>query len=98
MIVLDTNVISELMRAIPSPDVLRWFGAQPASALFTTTIAMAEAMYGVELLPKGKRRTVLENAVRMSFQDDFGGRILPFDVGAALFYPQIAAGRRKAGR
>src|SRR3954447_18666469 len=98
MIVLDTNVISELMRPTPSPEVLRWFAAQSAPALFTTTITMAEVLFGVELLPRGKRRTALETAVSMTFQEDFAGRILPFDIGAALLYAPIVAGREKAGR
>jgi hypothetical protein len=98
MIVVDTNVIAELMRPAASPEVLRWFGAQPASALFTTTITVAELLFGMELLPTGKRRTALENAARISLQEDFAGRILPFDIGAALLYPRFAAGRRKGGR
>ena len=98
MIILDTNVLSEAMRPVPTPAVLEWLATHPASSLFTTTITQAEILVGLELLPKGRRRTVLASAVEAMFQDDFGGRILPFDVDAALALSQIAVARRKAGR
>ncbi len=98
MIVLDTNVVSEVMKPAPSSAVLRWFAVQPALSLFTTSITQAEVLYGVELLPKGRRRAALDAAVRAMFEDDFKGRVLPFDSEAALLFPVIAATRRAAGR
>jgi hypothetical protein len=98
VIILDTNVLSEALKPSPAPEVLRWFAAQPALQLFTTAITQAEIVYGVELLPKGKRRAGLLAAVNAMFAADFGGRILPFDSDAARLFPQIAAARRSLGR
>ena len=98
MTILDTNVLSEVMRPFPSTRVLRWMAAQPAGELFTTTITQAEILYGLELLPKGKRRTAFESAVEAMFDEDFAGRILPFDGAAAHMFAKIAAARRTLGR
>ena len=98
MIVLDTNVLSEVMRRVPSARVLAWLAAQPAEGLFTTTVTQAEILYGLELLPQGKRRSALEAAVAEVFGDDFAGRILPFDAAAAAMFGKIAAARQKLGR
>lgn len=98
MIILDTNVLSEVMKPAPSPRVLRWLGQYPPSRLFTTTITQAEILYGLELLPKGKRRNALQSAVEAMFAEDFAGRILPFDCEAAQVFPQIACARRALGR
>jgi predicted nucleic acid-binding protein len=98
VIILDTNVLSELMVPIPSTVVLRWLAAQPSSSLFTTTITEAEILYGLELLPRGKRRLALQTAVDAMFEEDFSDRILPFDSDAARVYPQISAYRRASGR
>ncbi|MBZ5607963.1 MAG: type II toxin-antitoxin system VapC family toxin [Acidobacteriia bacterium] len=98
MIVLDTNVLSEAMRPSPDAEVLRWMAGQPASQLFTTTITQAEILYGLELMPKGKRHASLKSAIEAMFEEDFGDRILPFDSDAALWFAQIAASRRKVGR
>jgi hypothetical protein len=98
MIVLDTNVLSEVMRPAPSARVLRWLAAQPAERLFTTTIAQAEIFYGIELLPKGKRRYALQTAAEAMFEEDFAGRVLPFDSDAARMFAKIAAIRRGLGR
>jgi predicted nucleic acid-binding protein len=98
MIILDTNVVSEIMRPAPSAQVLRWLARQPASSLFLTTITQAEILYGLELLPKGRRRRALESAVDAMFEEDFAGRMLPFDSDAARIFPKIAARRRASGR
>jgi hypothetical protein len=98
MIILDTNVLSELMRPEPASEVLRWLATYPASRLFTTAITQAEILYGIELLPAGKRRAGLESAVEAMFEEDFTGRVLPFDSDAARVFPQIAASRRALGR
>jgi toxin FitB len=98
MIVLDTNVLSEAIRPVPTRRVLDWLAAQPPSALFTTTISEAEFLYGLALLPTGKRRTSLEQAARRMFEEDFAQRVLPFDRAAAAAFASIAAVRRKRGR
>jgi predicted nucleic acid-binding protein len=98
MIVLDTNVLSELMRLRPEPAVEAWLGAQPTASLFIPAITQAEILYGLALLPEGRRRTDLLAAATSMFEEDFGGRILPFDSDAAVAYGDIAADRRKAGR
>jgi predicted nucleic acid-binding protein len=98
MIVLDTNVLSEPLRPTPSRRVLDWIRSQPISALFTTTITEAELLYGIALLPQGKRRDLLESIVGRIFAVHLAGRILPFDSAAARDYADIAAVRRRSGR
>ncbi|POR40452.1 type II toxin-antitoxin system VapC family toxin [Methylobacterium sp. V23] len=98
MIVLDTNVISELMRMAPDPRVLAWLVRQPMAGLFTTTLTQAEIFYGLRLLPEGRRREELMAAARPIFEIEMAGRILSFDSDAALAYPEIAAHRRQMGQ
>jgi predicted nucleic acid-binding protein len=98
MNILDTNVVSELMRPEPSETVERWVSIQPAESLYITSITQAEILHGILLLPKGKRRLLLEQAADGMFAEDFGERILPFGAESARLYAQIAAGRRRAGR
>ena len=98
MIILDTNVLSEALKPVPSDTVLRWLAAQSPSAVFTTTITLAEVLYGVETLPRGKRQTRLLAAVEKMFAEEFEGRILPFDEDAARVFPGIVASRNTAGR
>jgi predicted nucleic acid-binding protein len=98
MILLDTNVISELMRSTPDAKVLRWVNAQVAAALHTTSITEAEIVHGVLLLPKGKRRTTLVALAREMFEVDLDGRILAFDSAAANLYAEISSTRRATGR
>ena len=98
MIILDTNVLSELMKAAPAPAVVRWVASQPVTSLYTTSITEAEILHGVMLLPAGKRRSSLQAAAEAMFREDFGGRVLPFGSAAARAYAPIAAERRRAGR
>lgn len=98
MIVLDTNVLSELMRPEPNARVLSWLGEQPAVRVFTTSITQAEILHGILLLPSGKRRQAFEEAARAMFEEDFAGRVLAFGSAAALPYATIACDRRRAGR
>lgn len=98
MIVLDTNVISELMRATPDPKVRAWIAEQPMAGVFTTTLTQAEIFYGLALLPEGRKREALTAAAQPMFEVDLAGRVLPFDTEAAAAYPDIAAGRRKSGQ
>src|SRR5262245_6486251 len=97
MIILDTNVLSELMREKALPRVLEWLSTQPSSSLFTTAISEAEVLYGIAALPKGKRRKALEDAATGLFED-FGDRVLSFDSAAARHYAEIAIARRLAGQ
>jgi hypothetical protein len=98
VIVLDTNVLSEALKPLPSGTVLEWLAAQTPPAVFTTTIALAEILYGVEALPRGKRRTGLLSAIERMFAAEFEGRILPFDEDAARLFGGIVASRDAAGR
>ncbi|MGQ9369238.1 type II toxin-antitoxin system VapC family toxin [Azospirillum sp. ST 5-10] len=98
MIVLDTNVLSELMRPAPSEAVFHWVAGRPAASLFTTTITQAEILFGLALLPEGRRRSDLLAAAEQMFAEDFAGRVLPFDAAAATAFAPIAAGRRQKGR
>ena len=96
MIVVDTNVASELMRVEPSSSVRAWVLAHSPHELRVTAITVAEILYGIERLPKGKRRTALrEGAVEVfsGFSED----ILPFDAAAATVYPQIVDHRDRQG-
>ena len=97
MIVLDTNVLSELMKATPADSVMRWIASQPATSLYTTSITQAEILHGIMLLSAGKRRNAFEGAAQAMFNEDFAGRILPFGSDAAAPYARIAAARRRAG-
>ena len=97
MIILDTNVVSELMLPSPSPRVISWVAQQPATILFLTTVSEAELRYGVEILPVGRRRDRLLDAIEGMLREDFAGRILPFDSPAARPYALIGASRRAAG-
>ena len=98
MIILDTNVLSEALKPAPSGIVLRWLAAQPRSGVFTTTITLAEILYGVDALPPGKRRTRLLVAVEKIFAQEFEGRILSSDEDAARAFAGIVASRDRGGR
>ena len=98
MIVLDTNVLSELMRSAPDELVAQWMDDQPNSSLFTTTVTQAEILYGVSVLPAGKRKQGLAAAVGAMFGQDFTGRVLPFDGSAAVAFAEICADRARLGR
>ena len=91
MILLDTNVLSELMRAKPAPEVLAWIDAQSSDELFTSSITVAEILYGVARMADGKRKEGLLQLATLMFEEDFAGRILPFDMEAAVHYAGLAA-------
>ena len=97
MIVLDTNVVSELMRPGPAAQVIEWVSQQAAPTMYFTTISEAELRYGVAILPAGRRRDGLLSGIEGMLREDFAGRIIPFDRAAALAYAEIAAGRRASG-
>ncbi|MBV8574865.1 MAG: type II toxin-antitoxin system VapC family toxin [Acetobacteraceae bacterium] len=98
MIVLDTNVLSELARSQPAPAVQAWADRMPLARLCTTAITEAELRFGLALLPAGRRRTELAHAVERIFTHIVGGRVLPFDRAAAQSYAGLAAQRRQTGR
>jgi|SRR5580704_3013673 predicted nucleic acid-binding protein len=98
MIILDTNVLSELMKSQPDPAVTEWVDAQPEPELFTTSITEAEIFLGVELLSIGKRRDVLLAAAERVFAVDFEGRILGFESESARAFSKISAHRRRLGK
>jgi toxin FitB len=98
MIVLDTNVLSEILRPVPEPRVVEWLSEQPRASVFTTTITRGEILYGIQVLPAGKRRNGLWNAAMQIFDVDLDGQVLGFDSAAADDYAEISAARRVAGR
>ncbi len=97
-ILLDTNVLSELMRARPEPVVLDWFSAQgPQTRFVVSAITQAEILLGIALLPTGKRRNALADAARKMFEQEFHGLNLGFDEHAAPGYAAIVALRSRKG-
>jgi toxin FitB len=96
-VLLDTNVLSELLRAQPDAAVMAWVVAQPANSLFVSAVTQAEMLLGARLLPAGKRRQQLEQALDAMFSEDFASRVLPFDSNAAADYAEVVAVRRRAG-
>jgi predicted nucleic acid-binding protein len=98
MILLDTNILSELMRPTPEAAVEQWLADQPAASVFISAITEAELRYGLALMPPGKRRSALAVEIENMLGEDFSGRILPFDSPAAVAFAEIAAERRQAGR
>ena len=98
MIVLDTNVLSELLRPTPEAHVLAWLERQPPASVFTSAVTQGEVLYRIRLLPDGKRRGRLWDAAVTIFNEDFAGRVLSFDSDAAVAYAEISAARRAAGR
>ncbi len=96
---LDTNVLSELMRAEPAAQVLAWFAGHGARPVYTSSITQAEILTGIALLPDGKRRDALTHTAQAMFSEDFAGaRILNFDSAAAEHYALIVASRTRRGR
>ncbi len=98
MVMIDTNIVSELMRAEPSAEVLSWMDEQTPRELFVTAVTEAEVRTGIALLPEGRRRRGLAEACERAFGSLFAGRVLPFDSDAARTYAEIAAARRVLGR
>ncbi|MXZ47390.1 MAG: type II toxin-antitoxin system VapC family toxin [Chloroflexi bacterium] len=98
MIILDTNVVSDIIGPAPSPTVAAWLGRQPADDVFVSAVTEAELRYGAEILPAGRRRDRLLSEIEDILGRDFAGRILPFGSIAAQAYAAIVAARRAAGR
>ena len=97
MILLDTNVVSELMRAHPDAKVLRWIGKQSTDQLYLTSLTVAEIRRGLALLPDGRRKMKLEGAFQHFLNQGFQGRILPFTSATSLVYPPIYRARIQSG-
>lgn len=97
MIVLDTNVISEMMKPEPAESVRRWLDDQPAEVLFLTSVSQAELLFGIAMLPAGRRRENLA-AVLTGLEPLFAGRILSFDSAAAQHYADLAVEARSNGK
>lgn len=98
MIVLDTNVLSALMRTTPDAVVVEWLDRQPADSVWITSITVFEARFGLALLPKAKRRSSLEQTFDRMLTDDLSSRVLTLDEAAAATVAQLAAERQRAGR
>ena len=98
MIVLDTNVVSELMRPAPNPAVLAWVDAQPDRDLWLCSVAVSELLFGLARLPPGARRAQLTQAFEAMLTEDFSGRVLAFDLPAAVVYADLVAKRERDGQ
>jgi hypothetical protein len=98
VIILDTNVLSELMRANPDENVMAWLDSQNSQDLHTTAITVAELLYGVARLAHGRRKTALRGAIESMLDGELAGRILPFDGDSARRYAMLVAEREAKGR
>lgn len=98
MIVLDTNVLSALMRQKPEAPVVAWLDRQPAESVWITSVTLFEARFGLALLPNGKRRQAMQAAFERLLKDDLEDRVLDFDAAAAVEAAMLAAERQKRGR
>src|ERR1035441_708057 len=98
MIVLDTNVISELMGPAPEQQVAHWMDLQSRSSVWTTSINIYEIRSGLFAMPAGKKRAALEMRFEQLLQSAFEGRILHFDSDSALRAAELCADRRRRGR
>lgn len=97
MIILDTHILSELMKLSPNPNVITWLDEQQVSDLFITTITVAEINYGISALPEGKRKIFLERAFDAAVLKVFNHRIIPFDESSAVAYGKLMAQRKRLG-
>jgi len=97
MIVLDTNLVSELMRRTPDPSVEAWVAAYTVEDLFFSAVGEAELRYGAAIMPIGRRRDTLASDIETMLDEAFENRVLPFDSAAARSYAEIAARRRASG-
>lgn len=98
MILLDTNIVSEVMAPTPCRSVLDWLNGRASGTVYLPAVAVAEIRYGLEILPKGRRRRDLEERFARFVARGFSHRVLPFDEAAAQEYGPIMAERRKLGR
>ena len=97
MYLLDTNVLSELMREQPAPEVLHWFGTHLSGDMVTSSVTQAEILTGIALMPEGRRQTALALAAAGMFEKDFSCPCLAFDSEAAQRYALLIASRQRRG-
>lgn len=98
MIVLDTNVISELWRIAPDPNVLAWIDAQAIETFYLSAITVAEVSFGLAAMPAGKRRTIYQDRLEKEVLPAFSGRVLPFDLDASRAYADFMVHAKAAGK
>jgi predicted nucleic acid-binding protein len=98
MIILDTDVVSEIMRPAPERRVLHWFSSQATEDLHVTSVTMAEILHGIELIAGGRRRDALRAGAEKMFEGAFADHILTFEDRAARAFSQIASSRRRQGK
>jgi predicted nucleic acid-binding protein len=98
MIILDTNVVSAVMRRDANPTVVGWLDNQPVESVWTTAVTVFEVHFGLELMTHGRRRRLFEDEFARALEEDFEGRILPFEQNAAREAALIAARQRQGGR
>lgn len=98
MIILDTNVISELWKVEPAPNVLAWIDAQMVETLYLSTITVAELRFGLATMPEGKRRSIYQDRLEREVLPAFAGRVLSFDLDASQAYADLMARARAAGK
>lgn len=98
MIVLETNVVSELMRKDAATEVVAWVDRHPGDQVFITAVTAAELLYGVTRLPEGRRKHVLAAKVRDLIDEDFEDQVLPFSSDSAHYYAEIVASRERLGK
>jgi predicted nucleic acid-binding protein len=98
MIVLDTNVISELWRVEPNPSVLAWIDAQTVETLYLSAVTVAELRYGLATMPEGQRRAIYQRRLEQEVLPTFAGRVLPFDLEASQAYANLMARAKADGK
>lgn len=97
MIILDTNILSSVMRETPDPIIVEWLDSQARESIWTTAITVFEIRLGLSILEKGKRRARLEQSFQLALEEILEGRVLPFDMISAITSADIAAKRRRKG-
>jgi predicted nucleic acid-binding protein len=98
MIVLDTNVLSAMMRPTPDEQVVAWLDKQARPSMWISSVTIFEIQFGLRILPVGKRRSLLTKTFEAVLTDDIGGRVAPFDMAAAEYCAELMAARHKKGR
>jgi toxin FitB len=98
MIILDTNVLSAMVQPWPDEDVVAWLDKQARSSMWITSVTIFEIQFGLQILPVGKKRSLLTKTFESVLTDDIGGRVAPFDTTAAEHSAELMASRHKKGR
>lgn len=98
MILIDTNVISELWKVDPDPNVLAWIDAQAVETLHLSAVTVAELRFGLATMPEGRRRSIYQNRLEQDVLPAFAGRVLPFDLDASRAYATLMARARSEGK